>query len=180
MKLNAKATYTHDKEYYNEIYSQLDQYFSKHNTWKSWKRWKPFLCLFLIVFAAVKLYVRPESKTPYIYIAASLFAIFASNSISSWLYLRKCWKWKTFGSEVTIEFLENKVTYTDIYSETLFSWGLIERYLVTPKGLFLFPEKKRLFYIPDSSLVPLEAKSLIIEAVQASLDQRVSAKVGCR
>ena len=157
MGINAKAKYTLDKQYYEESYGQWLRYISRLRS------------LILPIIGIIAIIAAIVLKS-YLLFALGIF-YFIYMPIMRWRWIRSNLKDKKTGTDVVIDFSEDVVRVTGAFSDSKCSWKIIDRLVETPKGMFLFLEKRRFIYIPDSSLEPPEAKKRIVDRLNKSPEQ---------
>jgi hypothetical protein len=156
MGINAKAKYTLDKQYYEESYGQWLRYISRL------RRLIPIIGVIAIIAAIV--------LKSYLLFALGIF-YFIYMPFMRWRWIRSNLKNKKTRTDVVIDFSDDEVRVTDAFSDSRCSWDVFDRCIETPRGMFLFPEKRRFVYISDSSLEPPEAKKRIVDRLNKNTEQ---------
>jgi hypothetical protein len=67
--------------------------------------------------------------------------------------------------DVEIVFNEDEIVYRGPYGSGSSAWEGFQRAILTPNGIFIYPERGIHIYIPDSALSPKEAKLIIADKI---------------
>ncbi len=95
-------------------------------------------------------YADWATALPLVLVAIGVFEIFSSR-IKKFFWLRKHGKGKAENAKIVMLFDDEGFETTSSFSSARMTWDGVEKWVRTPKGVLLWPQKGMYFYIPEKS-----------------------------
>lgn len=156
--MHATARYVLSKAYFSEDYDEWFRHVAR------WQPWAPYVAVGFLGAALLCVAWGLYFAAAVALVAGVGQLIEACCHKSRWLAAR-CGGRNEEG-EVKFTFTDESIAIEGPFSSTQFHWEGMERIVITPNGLLLYPQKGAHYYIPDRALEPLSAKAEIAARVK--------------
>ena len=141
-----QITFTLSKDYYSECFEQSIRY---ANRWRKYARIAAIL--FILLGGFLILNSNHHNTLAYFLIAIGIYETM-SPIIKKPIWVRKHVKSKLFNTAIDVFIDDKGIETKGKHSEGQVSWQGIERFLETPKGVFIWPQKGVHMYFPKSTM----------------------------
>jgi hypothetical protein len=134
-----------DKAYFGESYDLACAYASKR-----WMLRRLFGVMIIAASIGTFFYLGQISALPLVLALIGAYEVLAQ-PINKFFWLRNVLKSKVANSEVEFAFDEHGIQSNSKYMDARVKWSGIERHVMTPKGILIWPHKSAYFYVPVSA-----------------------------
>lgn len=133
-----------DREYFSEMFSQSMRYANK------WRKIERIIGPVFFIMGIILL-VKTSGKTsaPMFLVLIGIYEIF-SPLIKRPFWLGRLMKSKIANNNATFNFTEEGIETITKNTQSRMKWEGIERFLETPKGVLIWPQKGIHMYVPKS------------------------------
>jgi hypothetical protein len=158
--MHAIAKFTLDENHFRQAYADWLRYVSRKKRWEL-----PVGALLLVLGLALWWTCNPARFLPLALMAMGLFEI-SSSVLHKHRWVRARLARHTSSRQVEMVFTDEHIRISGAYADAVCDWQAFAACVPTPHGMFLSPQKGVHIYIPDSALVPLEAKPEILSRIR--------------
>ena len=132
------------RDYMSESYDQARRYGTK------WLLVEWIIGIsFILIGLAFYFYLESTEIFPLALVIIGIFELL-SNYIKKYFWLRRHAKSKLIDAEVELKVTEIGIDSRGPYSEGIFRWEGVEKFVRTPRGILLWPQKGMYWYLPDN------------------------------
>lgn len=133
-----------DREYFLEMFSQSIRY---ANRWRKIER--VIGPLFFIIGVIMLVTTSRNTSAPIVLVVIGIYEVF-SPIIKRPFWVGRLMKSKVANNNATFNFTEEGIETITKNTQSMMKWEGIERFLETPKGVFIWPQKGVHMYVPKS------------------------------